>query len=96
MRYVASARADRCWHMPTPSASVTTCEHAENLDPPLTAREAETLSLVLAGHTDQEIASKRQQELALARDEVALLIARLTTLSPGVDSPDHGRHRRES
>ena len=42
---------------------------AENLDPPLTAREAETLSLVLAGHTDQEIASKRQQELALARDE---------------------------
>ncbi len=52
---------------------------AENLDPPLTPAQAETLSLVLKGHTDQQIASERQQPLTVVRDEVALLIARLTT-----------------
>jgi len=57
---------------------------AENLDPPLTPAQAETLSLVLAGHTDQQIASELQQPLTLVRDEVALLIARLTTDSPRV------------
>lgn len=51
----------------------------EGLDPPLTTRQAQTLSLVLAGRTDQQIAEERHQPLALTRDEVAMLIARLTT-----------------
>jgi two-component system response regulator DevR len=76
------------------------CDHlrtrAENLDPPLTPAQAETLSLVLAGHTDQQIASERQQPLTLVRDEVALLIARLTTFSARVDRKGPGRHRRDS
>lgn len=55
---------------------------AENLNPPLTAGQAATLALVLAGHTDQEIAAMRAQPLTSVRDEVALLIARLTTCSP--------------
>jgi two-component system, NarL family, response regulator DevR len=69
---------------------------AEKLDPPLTPEQAETLSLVLAGHTDQQIASERQQPLTLVRDEVALLIARLTTYSARVDRQGPGRHRRDS
>jgi two-component system response regulator DevR len=52
---------------------------AESLDPPLTSRQAETLALVLEGHTDQQIAAERQQPLTLVRDEVAQLIGRLTT-----------------
>jgi two-component system response regulator DevR len=55
---------------------------AETLDPPLTRAQAETLSLVLTGHTDQQIASELGRPLTLVRDEVALLIARLTTGSP--------------
>ena len=69
---------------------------ADNLDPPLTPRQAETLSLVIAGHTDQQIASERQQQLALVRDEVAMLIARLTTYSPPADRKGSGRHRRNA
>ena len=53
--------------------------HAESLDPPLTSRQAETLALVVEGHTDQQIAAERQQPLTLVRDEVAQLIGRLTT-----------------
>jgi len=52
---------------------------AANLDPPLTPQQAETLALVLEGHTDLQIASERRQPLADVRDEVAKLIARLTT-----------------
>lgn len=52
---------------------------AEDLDPALTPQQAEILEGVLAGHTDQEIASEREQPLAQVRDEVALLIGRLTT-----------------
>lgn len=59
---------------------------AEKLDPPLTTQQAELLALVLAGHTDQQIASEREQPLTVVRDEVLLLIARLTTNSAGVDS----------
>lgn len=51
---------------------------AESLDPPLTPHQAETLSLVLDGQTDQQIAEERQQQLAVVRDDVARLIARLT------------------
>jgi two-component system response regulator DevR len=69
---------------------------AENLDPPLTPQQAETLSLVLGGHTDQQIASQRQQPLTLVRDEVSLLIDRLTTSSARVDRQGSGRHRRDS
>jgi len=69
---------------------------AENLDPPLTTGQAETLSLVLAGDTDQQIASERQQPLTLVRDEVALVIARLTTYSAGVDRQGSGTHHRDS
>lgn len=69
---------------------------AEQLDPKLTPREAETLSLVLAGHTDQEIATKRHQPLSLVRDQVALIIARLTTYSPRADTQGSGRHRRNT
>ena len=76
------------------------CDHlrarAENLDPPLTTGQAETLSLVLSGHTDQQIASERQQPLTLVRDEVSQLIARLTTYSARVDRQGPGRHRRGS
>lgn len=50
---------------------------AESLAPPLTPQQAETLSLVLAGRTDQQIAEERDQQLAVVRDEVAGLIARL-------------------
>jgi len=52
---------------------------AESLDPPLTPQQAETLSHVLAGQTDQQIAEERHEELAVVRDQVAHLIARLTT-----------------
>lgn len=69
---------------------------AGNLDPPLSPAQAETLSLVLAGHTDQQIASELHQPLTLVRDEVALLIARLTTDSPRVGRQGSGRHRRDS
>jgi len=69
---------------------------AENLDPPLTPHQAETLSLVLTGHTDQQIATERHQPVALVRDEVALLIERLTTYPPPADSKEPGRHRRNA
>jgi two-component system response regulator DevR len=59
---------------------------ADILDPPLTPHQAETLQLVLAGHTDQEIAAERQQPQGQVRDDVAQLIARLTTHATG-DEP---------
>ena len=68
---------------------------AENLSPPPTPRQAETLSFLLAGHTDQQIAAERQQPLALIRDEVAQLIARLTS-SHRVDRKGAGRHLRDT
>ena len=52
---------------------------AERLDPPLTSRQAGTLALVLAGQTDQQIAEERHESLAPVRDEVAQLVASLTT-----------------
>lgn len=52
---------------------------AERLDPPLDSGQAETLALVIEGHTDQQIAAERQQPLTLVRDEVAQLVGRLTT-----------------
>ena len=69
---------------------------AEGLDPPLTPRQAETLSLVLAGHTDQQIATMRQQPLTTVRDEVALLIARLTAYSARAGRKGPGRHGRDT
>jgi len=63
---------------------------AETLDPPLTPAQAETLSLVLAGHTDQQIATELDQPSPLVRDEVALLIERLTTRSPRVGRQGSG------
>jgi len=56
---------------------------ADILDPPLTPQQAETLQLVLAGHTDQQIATERQQPQGQVRDDVAQLIARLTTYATG-------------
>jgi len=51
---------------------------AASLEPPLTARQEDALSLVLAGHTDQQVAEGLQQPLQEVRAEVAQLIARLT------------------
>ena len=51
---------------------------AEGLDPPLTEEQSKTLSLVLEGRTDQQIAEQRHEELAVVRDDVAHLITRLT------------------
>lgn len=70
---------------------------AENLDPPLTPGQAKTLALVIAGHTDQQIAEEHHQPMSLVRDEVATLIARLTTQSPPADKKNvSGRHRRNA
>lgn len=69
---------------------------AEHLDPPLTQEQAETLALVLAGQTDQQIASEREQPVTVVRDEVSMLIARLTTYSAWADKRGPGRHRRGS
>ena len=51
---------------------------AGGLVPPLTEEQAKTLSLVLEGRTDQQIAEEGHQQLAVVRDQVAQLIARLT------------------
>ncbi len=67
---------------------------SESLDPPLDAREAEILGLVRAGRTDQQIAEERQQPLAVVREEVADLIARLTTYSTPLGTQGSERHRR--
>ena len=69
---------------------------AENLNPPLTPGQAETLTLVLAGHTDQQIAEQHHQPLTSVRDEVVMLIARVTTFSPRADGKTSGRHRRNA
>ena len=55
-----------------------------------------TLSLVLTGHSDQQIAEERHHPLALVRDEVTLLIARLAPHSPPPDKKGSGRHRRNA
>lgn len=65
-----------------------------DLDPPLTPEEAETFALVLAGETDQQIATSRRQPLDLVRGEVSRLIARLTT--DVAEGGRLGRHRRDS
>lgn len=77
VRRVGAGRALR-EHAETERVSEHLRHRAESLDPPLTPGQAETLSLVLAGHTDRQIADQRQLPLPLARDEVTLLIARLT------------------
>jgi two-component system response regulator DevR len=69
---------------------------AENLNPPLTPGQAETLALVLAGHTDQQIAEQHHRPLASVREEVATLIARLTTHAPPAEQNGSGRHRRNT
>jgi two-component system response regulator DevR len=69
---------------------------AESLDPALAPRQAEVLELVLAGRTDQQIAAERQQPLAVIRDEVAGIIARLTNHSTRLDTQGSERHRRDS
>jgi len=69
---------------------------AENLNPSLTPDQADTLSLVLTGHTDQQIAEEHHQPPTLVRDEVALLIARLTPHSPPAGKNGSGRHRRNA
>lgn len=67
---------------------------AESLDPALDSQQAEILELVLAGRTDQQIAAERQQPAATVRDEVARLIARLTTYSTPLDG--QGSERRST
>jgi two-component system response regulator DevR len=52
---------------------------AASLDPPLNRHEADTLERVLDGHTDQQIATQQSQSLAATRDQVSLIISRLTT-----------------
>lgn len=78
VRRVGAGRALR-EHADTERVGDRLRARAESLDPPLTPRQAETLALVLEGHTDQQIAAERQQPLTLVRDEVAQLIGRLTT-----------------
>jgi two-component system response regulator DevR len=94
VRRVGAGRALR-EHAETERVGDRLRARAESLDPPLDPNQAETLALVLAGHTDQQIAEGRQQPLTLVRDEVADLISRLTTYAPRVDEPGHGRHRRD-
>lgn len=77
VRRVAAGRALR-EHVDTERVGDRLHARAESLDPPLTPQQADTLELVLAGRTDQQIAGERQQSLTLVRDEVAELIARLT------------------
>jgi two-component system, NarL family, response regulator DevR len=67
---------------------------AESVDPPLAPQQAEILEQVVAGRTDQQIAAERQQPLAVVRDEVAGLIARLTTFSTPLDTQGSEKHRR--
>lgn len=69
---------------------------AETLDPALTPEQAEILALLLAGQTDQQIAATQRQSWESVRDEVAQLIARLTTYSARVEGRGSGRHRRDS
>jgi len=69
---------------------------ADGLQPPLTVRQADVLSLVLEGKTDQEVADSLLDQVPLVRDEVSLLMARLTTSPDLVDRPSPGRHRRDS
>ena len=69
---------------------------AENLNPPLTPGQAATLALVLTGHTDQQIAQEHHLPASSVREEVATLIARLTTHSPPVNKNDSGRHPRNA
>jgi two-component system response regulator DevR len=69
---------------------------ADGLQPPLTVRQADVLSLVLEGKTDQEVADSLLDQVPLVRDEVSLLMARLTTSPDRVDRPSPGRHRRDS
>ena len=69
---------------------------AENLNPPLTPGQAATLALVLTGHTDQQIAQEHHLPASSVREEVATLIARLTTHSPPAHKNDSGRHRRNA
>jgi two-component system response regulator DevR len=78
VRRIGGGRALR-EHADTERAGDRLRARAESLDPPLSVSQTETLALVLAGHTDQQIAEGRQQPLTLVRDEVADLIARLTT-----------------
>jgi two-component system response regulator DevR len=59
---------------------------AESLSPPLDPQQVEILELVLTGRTDQQIAAERQQPLAVVREGVAGLIARLTPYSTPLDA----------
>lgn len=67
---------------------------ANSLQPPLTARQADILALVLDGKTDQQVADALHDPVALVRDEVALLCGRLTTTPNLVDWRPPGKHRR--
>ena len=69
---------------------------ADGLQPPLTVRQADVLSLVLDGKTDQQVADALDDQMASVRDDVALLMARLTTSPNLVDWRPTGKHRRNS
>lgn len=69
---------------------------ADGLQPPLSARQADVLSLVLAGRTDQQVADTLGEPVAAIRDDVALLMARLTTSGELVDRHSPGKHRRDT
>lgn len=68
---------------------------ADELQPPLSAREHDILTLVLDGRTDQQVADSLDEPVALVRDAVARLTRRLTTAPNLVDWRSPGRHRRD-
>ena len=70
-------------------------ERAESLDPPLSTRQRQELSLVLDGHTDQQLADRLQEPLTDVRAGVAELIARLTAPYTPSDERSGGKHRRD-
>jgi len=59
-------------------------------------RQADVRSLVLDGKTDQQVADALDDQMASVRDDVALLMARLTTSPNLVDWRPTGKHRRSS
>lgn len=69
---------------------------ADRLQPPLSSRQADVLSMVLEGRTDQQAADALGEPLAIVRDDVELLMERLTMSSDLVDLRSPGKRRRDS
>lgn len=66
---------------------------AAALDPALTPRQREVLSLVLDGHTDQQVADQLHSPLAQVRGVVADLMVQLTAPDALIAERGAGRHR---